>query len=95
MMSLDRRTDDEPEQILNMDSWAGYEVPRRRLLARMRGPRQCRRPDRRRAQNFAGLLNDRDKPVAVEFVGTSISSDGDGSDLPAPAATGSSPTIRS
>ena len=33
-------------------------------------------------QNFAGLLHDRDTPVAVEFVATSISSDGDGADLP-------------
>jgi alkaline phosphatase D len=37
MMSLDRRTRDEPERFVNLDSWAGYEVPRQRLLARMRG----------------------------------------------------------
>ena len=37
MMALDRRTRDEPAPILNMDSWAGYEAPRRRLLARLRG----------------------------------------------------------
>ena len=32
-------------------------------------------------QNFAGLLHDGDRPVAVEFVATSISSGGDGQDL--------------
>ena len=34
-------------------------------------------------RNYAGLLHDRDRPVAVEFVATSISSDGDGQDMPA------------
>lgn len=82
MMSLDRRTRDEPEKILNLDTWAAYEVPRQRLLARLRG-----RPDTvvltgDEHQNFAGLLHDdRDRPVAVEFVATSISSGGDGQDL--------------
>ena len=32
-------------------------------------------------QNFAGLLDDGERPVAVEFVATSISSGGDGQDL--------------
>ena len=81
MMSLDRRTHDEPAPILNMDSWAGYEAPRRRLLARLRGLDNVVVLTGDEHQNFAGLLHDRDTPVAAEFVATSISSGGDGSDL--------------
>lgn len=81
MMSLDRRTRDEPEKILNLDSWAGYETPRRRLLNRMRGLDNVIVLTGDEHQNFAGILHDRDAPVAVEFVATSISSGGDGSDL--------------
>jgi len=81
MMSLDRRIEGEPEKLLNMDSWAGYEVPRRRLLARMRGLDNVVVLTGDEHQNFAGLLHDRDTPVAVEFVATSISSEGDGADL--------------
>lgn len=80
MMSLDRRTRDEPEKLLNLDSWAAYEVPRRRLLARMRGLDNVVVLTGDEHQNFAGLLHDGDRPVAVEFVATSISSGGDGSD---------------
>jgi alkaline phosphatase D len=80
MMALDRRTSDAPEPILNLDSWAAYEVPRRRLLARMRGLDNVVVLTGDEHQNFAGLLHDRDTPVAVEFVGTSISSEGDGTD---------------
>jgi len=80
MMSLDRRTDAGPSRILNMDSWAGYEAPRRRLLSRMRGLDNVVVLAGDEHQNFAGLLVDRDKPVAVEFVASSISSGGDGSD---------------
>jgi alkaline phosphatase D len=80
MMALDRRTDAGPTRILNMDSWAGYEAPRRRLLARMRGLDNVVVLTGDEHQNFAGLLIDRDQPVAVEFVATSISSGGDGSD---------------
>jgi alkaline phosphatase D len=81
MMALDRRIHHEPAEILNMDSWAGYEAPRRRLLARMRGLDNVVVLTGDEHQNFAGLLADRDAPVAVEFVSTSISSGGDGSDL--------------
>ena len=80
MMSLDRRLHDEPRPILNMDSWAGYEGPRRRLLARMRGLDNVVVLTGDEHQNFAGLLHDGDTPVATEFVATSISSGGDGSD---------------
>jgi alkaline phosphatase D len=81
MMSLDRRTRDEPEKILNLDSWAGYEMPRRRLLARMQGLGNVVVLTGDEHQNFAGQLDDGERPVAVEFVSTSISSGGDGQDL--------------
>jgi alkaline phosphatase D len=80
MMSLDRRTGNEPEKILNLDTWAAYDVPRRRLLARMRGLDNVVVLTGDEHQNFAGQLDDGDRPVAVEFVATSISSGGDGSD---------------
>jgi alkaline phosphatase D len=80
MMSLDRRTGDGPT-ILNLDSWAGHEAARRRLLARMRGLDNVVVLTGDEHQNFAGILADGDTPVGVEFVATSISSGGDGSDL--------------
>jgi alkaline phosphatase D len=84
MMSLDRRweSEDAPAKLLNLDSWAGYEAQRRRLLARMRGLDNVVVLTGDEHTAYAGLLNDRDKAVAVEFVGTSISSDGDGQDIP-------------
>ena len=81
MMSIDRNNWDESGRVLNMDSWAAYEVPRRRLLARLAGLNNVVVLTGDEHQNFAGLLHDRDRPVAVEFVATSISSGGDGSDL--------------
>lgn len=72
---------------VNTDSWAGYRVPRERLLRHIR--------DRRIAntvvltgdehQNYAGELyldgrNPEGPPIATEFVATSISSGGDGQD---------------
>lgn len=84
MMSLDRRWEQEnaPAKLLNLDSWAGYEVQRQRLLSRMRGLNNVVVLTGDEHTNYAGLLHDRDRPVAVEFVGTSISSDGDGQDIP-------------
>jgi len=84
MMSLDwRKTPGEaPGKVLNLDSWAGYEAQRRRVLARMRGLDNVVVLTGDEHTNYAGLLHDRDRPVAVEFVGTSITSDGDGQDLP-------------
>ena len=82
MMSLDRRmTPDMPEKIYNLDSWAGYEVPRRRILSRIKGLDNVVVLTGDEHQNFAGILDDGNRPVAVEFVSTSISSGGDGSDL--------------
>jgi alkaline phosphatase D len=89
MMSLDRRETpgEAPGKVLNLDSWAGYEVPRQRLLSRMRGLENIVMLTGDEHTNYAGLLHDRDRPVAVEFVSTSISSDGDGEDVPPRAAT--------
>ncbi|WP_114951955.1 alkaline phosphatase D family protein [Sphingosinicella terrae] len=84
MMSVDRRRtpDEAPEKLLNLDTWAAYEVPRQRLLARLRGLDNVVVLTGDEHQNWAGELHDdRDRRVAVEFVATSISSGGDGSDL--------------
>jgi len=85
VMDLDRK--EGPEPGYNLDTWAGYRIPRQRLLNRLR--------DRRigntvvltgdEHQNYAGELhldsrNPEGTPVAVEFVTTSISSSGDGQD---------------
>jgi len=81
MMSLDRRRrPEEPAKIMNMDSWAGYEAPRQRLLARMAGRENVVVLTGDEHQNFCGDLTHRDKIVASEFVTTSISSGGSGSD---------------
>ena len=80
MMSIDRNNWDDSGRVLNMDTWAAYETPRRRLLARMAGLNNVVVLTGDEHQNFAGLLHDRERPVAAEFVATSISSGGDGSD---------------
>jgi alkaline phosphatase D len=83
MMSLDRRRgpQDGDTKQLNLDSWAGYEVPRQRMLARMRGLDNVVVLTGDEHQNWAGLITDRDRPVGTEFVATSISSGGDGRDV--------------
>lgn len=81
MMSLDRRRfPDEPKKIFNLDSWAGYEAPRERMLSRMAGLENVIVLTGDEHQNFCGDLVLRDKVVGSEFVATSISSGGDGSD---------------
>jgi len=85
LMDLDRK--DGEEVGYNLDTWAGYRIPRQRLLRHLK--------DRRVAdtvvltgdehQNFAGELhldgrNPEGPPIAAEFVTTSISSSGDGVD---------------
>jgi alkaline phosphatase D len=98
MMAIDRR--EQPGKragkTVNLDSWAGYEVQRERLLARMRGLNDVVVLTGDEHSNYAGLLHDRDRPVAVEFVGTSISSDGDGQDMPSwgPAYLANSPQLK-
>ena len=83
VMPLDRRTGDEPAPLRNMDSWGGYDGPRERLLSRLRGLGNAVVLTGDEHQNFAGELRTdagRGDAVAVEFVGTSISSGGDGAD---------------
>jgi len=85
MMDLDR--DPGPGYMANPDSWGGYRSPRARLLRHIR--------DRRVAnpvvltgdehQNYAGELhldgrNPEARAIATEFVATSITSGGDGTD---------------
>ncbi|MBU3076573.1 alkaline phosphatase D family protein [Sphingomonas quercus] len=81
MMDLDRRTADAPSKIVNIDTWAGYAVPRARVLDHLGGRGDVVVLTGDEHQNFAGHLRDsRGRTVAVEFVSTSISSGGDGSD---------------
>jgi len=85
VMDLDRNPSEAYG--VNTDSWAGYRVPRARLLQHIK--------DRRidnvvvltgdEHQNYAGELfvdgrNPEGDPIATEFVTTSISSGGDGVD---------------
>lgn len=85
MMDLDRAPGEAVGY--NLDSWAGYDVPRDRLLRTVRE----RRIDNvvvltgDEHQNFAGELHldgrqPEGRPIATEFVTTSISSGGNGQD---------------
>ncbi len=85
VMDLDRK--EGPDLGYNLDSWAGYSIPRQRLLDRLRerriGNTIVLTGDEH--QNYAGELyrdsrNPEGAPIASEFVGTSISSSGDGQD---------------
>jgi alkaline phosphatase D len=85
VMDLDRK--EGPEPGFNLDSWAGYAIPRQRLLDRLRerriGNTVILTGDEH--QNYAGELyrdsrNPEGAPIATEFVATSISSSGDGQD---------------
>jgi alkaline phosphatase D len=80
MMPLDRRlSPEQPQPLYNLDSWAGYDVPRQRLIQQMSGRGNVIVLTGDEHQNFAGTLDDGEQPVAVEFVSTSITSGGDGS----------------
>lgn len=82
MMPLNRRTyDDQPETMYNLDSWAGYDTPRKRLMARLAGVDNAVVLTGDEHQNFAGLLYSNERPVAAECVVTSITSGGDGQDV--------------
>lgn len=85
LMDLDRK--EGPDLGYNLDTWAGYSIPRQRLLDRLRerriGNTVVLTGDEH--QNFAGELyrdsrNPEGAPIAAEFVTTSISSSGDGVD---------------
>jgi len=83
IMPLDRRTSAGGEPTFNLDSWAGYPAARTRLLNHVgqRGIHNVVVTTGDEHQNYAGELSaDGGTPVAVEFVATSISSGGDGSD---------------
>ncbi len=81
MMPLNRRTyDDQPEVMYNLDSWAGYNTPRERLMKRLAKVDNAVVLTGDEHQNYAGLLMSDDDPVAVECVLTSVSSGGDGQD---------------
>jgi alkaline phosphatase D len=82
MMPLNRRaSEDQPETMLNLDSWAGYDAPRKRLMARLARVDNAVVLTGDEHQHYAGLLFSGDKAVAAECVTTSISSGGDGQNL--------------
>lgn len=66
-----------------MDSWSGYDAPCERMLRRLEGLGNAV-VDRRRAPELRERAANAEwagEAVAVEFVGTSISSGGDGADM--------------
>ena len=87
IMVMDLERKEGPEPGYNLDTWAGYSIPRRRLLQRLRD-RRVRNPivlTGDEHQNYAGELhldgrNPEGAPVAAEFVTTSISSSVNGQD---------------
>jgi alkaline phosphatase D len=86
MMDINRDIGKGPRY--NTDSWAGYRTPRNRVLGQMRdrGIQNAIVLTGDEHINYAGELHldDRNpgpKPIALEFVGTSISSGYDGADM--------------
>lgn len=83
------RVDRNPEEgvAMSMDQWAGYEVPRTRLLSWLRD-HQVANPVVLTGDIHSNWVNDlktnfddaNEPAVATEFVGTSISSGGDGAE---------------
>jgi alkaline phosphatase D len=78
-----------PDQVVDVDKWAGYEFERRRVLRhfRERGTANPIVLTGDKHNNWANeLLLDFDRPgeppAAVEFLGTSVTSGGDGVDQP-------------
>ncbi|MDG5487226.1 alkaline phosphatase D family protein [Sphingomonas sp. BGYR3] len=85
VMDLDRNPG--ADTVYNLDTWAGYRVPRERLLSGIKalGRRNTVILTGDEHQNYAGEVQVDGKrpandPVAVEFVATSITSGGDGQD---------------
>lgn len=85
MMDLDRKIGDGEGR--NLDSWGGYETPRDRVLAQVKelGRDSVIVLTGDEHQNYAGELHldgqrPAAKPIATEFVSTSITSGGDGED---------------
>lgn len=86
MMPLDRRQGDGDAPLWNMDSWAGYPAARKRLLDHLQAQkiRNVVVTTGDEHQNFASELRTRGTEgpaLATEFLGTSITSGGDGQDL--------------
>lgn len=84
MMPLDRRNgihNDPGEKVLNADSWAAYDAPRRKLMKRFGAAGNVVVLTGDEHQHYAGDLLDGEKIVASECVITSISSGGDGQDV--------------
>ncbi|WP_448586530.1 alkaline phosphatase D family protein [Thermaurantiacus sp.] len=82
MMNLERARPPEPRGV-NVDSWAGYLVPRDRLLGRLSGVSNLVVLTGDEHQHWAGEVRRSDAspetaPAAIEFVTTSISSGSDG-----------------
>ena len=91
MSAVDRAAG--PEELYGMDSWAGYDAARRRLVAALRDTKVSNpvviTGDIH--SNWVGDLkiDPRDEHAAVigtELTGTSISTGGDGNDIPAEVA---------
>jgi len=83
MMPVNRRHGDDKEPMYNVDSWAGYNAPRERVLESFKGLGNVVVLTGDEHQNWVGELrrdHGKGEAVAVEFVVTSISSDGDGGD---------------
>lgn len=85
MMNLDRRDklDAGDKPVYNLDSWAGYPLARAQLLSRFKDLGNVIVLTGDEHRNFAGELREHGhegKSLAVEFVATSISSGGNGSD---------------
>jgi len=83
-----------PEELIYMDQWPGYEFERRQIL-KFLGEGRVANPVVLTGDNHANWANDlltnfdnlEPKTVAVELVGTSISSGGDGSNVPKESET--------
>ena len=83
------RVDRNPEEgvAMSMDQWSGYDVPRTRLLSWLRD-HKVSNPVVLTGDIHSNWVNDlktnfddaKEQPVATEFVGTSISSGGDGAE---------------
>ena len=81
MMPLNRQTQEGEGAFRNLDSWGGYDAPRKRLMKRLGRVDNAIVLTGDEHQHYAGQLYDDDKVVAAEFVTTSISSGGDGQDM--------------
>jgi alkaline phosphatase D len=83
MMPIDRRWGSQTGTLRNMDSWGGYNAPRERIARMLEGLGNVVVLTGDEHITWVGELrrdDGRGKTVAVEIVGTSITSEGDGRD---------------